>query len=284
MNFSGLRLIRFCVLNATKNSTRIYNPASQLNSNQFVSDRNSHLKRPIFVEQKKYGNLPIICEKALPEDDDLLIDFYVTHFSLNEPLNATLNHTPEEAHELMTALIKESTDNFILRDNEKVIGCYTLKKGFLNEKPRKQQRLEDYGQIVDSGPFKHRKNNIITTILEASECNIYDKMEPPCTYYYGMMGSLHPKYLGKKIAEITLIALMKFCISEGARYYIGDNTGDGVAKLYCKLPGFEIIDKFNYADFKVHGKSIIDKLVDGSKNTSVIYCDFENCKNIYLKD
>uniref|UniRef100_A0AC34G9M2 Uncharacterized protein n=1 Tax=Panagrolaimus sp. ES5 TaxID=591445 RepID=A0AC34G9M2_9BILA len=90
MNFSGLGLIRFSVLNATKNFSRIYNPASQLNANKLVTDRNSHLKRPVFVEQSKYGKLPIICEKALPEDDDLLVDFYVTHFSLNEPLNATL--------------------------------------------------------------------------------------------------------------------------------------------------------------------------------------------------
>uniref|UniRef100_A0AC35G045 N-acetyltransferase domain-containing protein n=1 Tax=Panagrolaimus sp. PS1159 TaxID=55785 RepID=A0AC35G045_9BILA len=288
MNFHSFRLIRcFRVLNLiTKNySTKIHNPASQLNADKFVYDRNSHLKRSTFIEQKKYGKLPIICEKALPEDDELLTDFFVTHFAHNEPLNATLELSSEEARELMTALIKESTESVILREKDKIIGCHTYKKGRLNEIPRKKKRLEDYGPQVDDGPFKHRKNNIITTILDAAECNMFDKMEPPCTYVYGMMGGIHPKYLSKGIAETTLMETMKNYIkNEDVRYYCGDNTADAIAKLYCKLPGFSVIDKYYYGDFKLHGKPLFDQLIDGSKNTSIILCDLNKWKHVYLKE
>uniref|UniRef100_A0A914Y5C9 N-acetyltransferase domain-containing protein n=1 Tax=Panagrolaimus superbus TaxID=310955 RepID=A0A914Y5C9_9BILA len=195
-----------------------------------------------------------------------------------------LEQTSEGARELMTAIIEESTDNFIVRDNEKIVAMHSLKKGFIKEKPKQKQRLEDYGFLVGSGTFKHKRNNIIMTLLDASESNMFKNMEPPCKYFYGMLGAVHPKYHGKKVAEAVVIGLIKYCIDEGAKYYCGDNTNDKIANLFCKLPGFEIVDKFYYSDFKIHGTSVINQLVDGSKHTCLCFCDLEKHKNAYLKN
>ena len=64
---------------------------------------------------------------------------------------------------------------------------------------------------------------------------MFDKMESPCGYVYAAMGCMHPKYGKLKVAETVATEIMKWCIKEGARYFIGNMTGDGVVKVYERL-------------------------------------------------
>ena len=51
----------------------------------------------------------------------------------------------EECHECLTLCVKEATDSYIVRDADKIIGGYCLKRGSLKEVPRKPKKLADYG-------------------------------------------------------------------------------------------------------------------------------------------
>ena len=129
--------------------------------------------------------------------------------------------------------------------------------------------------MIDSGPSKSRKVNIIHTYLESSEGNKFSKMVPPCTYIYGMIGSIHPKYQGMYLAQNLTRKVMKHIVDEGIDYYIGNTTGIGITKLYSKMPGFEVIEKSYYADFKDHGRTPLTKLVDGSVNSTILFFDLK---------
>ena len=96
MNFSALRLFRVSttILRASSKSNKPYfNPAGHLNADHFVV-LDENVKREVYMNRnygKKGEEVQVIVEKALAQDEQAITNFYVSHFGVNEPINATLS-------------------------------------------------------------------------------------------------------------------------------------------------------------------------------------------------
>uniref|UniRef100_A0A914BYI8 N-acetyltransferase domain-containing protein n=1 Tax=Acrobeloides nanus TaxID=290746 RepID=A0A914BYI8_9BILA len=158
--------------------------------------------------------MPITYRLASVEDRDVIMEFLLHYFRVQEPITHSLGATVEDIKEFYSDLRDNGLKgpySTLAFQGQKLVGiCLNAIQEISTNrsKPKKETRLEDdYAEAIATGPYETPNANRLAVFIDVveeglcEELALYEELATSVRVFKIDVLGVHPEYVGRKIEK-----------------------------------------------------------------------------------